>query len=132
FIAKIIDVYPDTTIITSAISDKVTMQGYQMLLRGEVLRGRFRNSFSIPEPFKPNTVTPVTINLPDVAHTFKKGHKLMVQIQNTWFPLVDRNTNQYMDIWQADETDFVKNTLHIYTSQKYPSNIRFGTLQNNK
>lgn len=132
FIAKIIDVYPDTTIITSAISDKVTMQGYQMLVRGEVLRGRFRNSFSIPEPFKPNTVTPVTINLPDVAHTFKKGHKLMVQIQNTWFPLVDRNTNQYMDIWQADETDFVKNTLHIYTSQKYPSNIRFGTLQNNK
>ena len=101
FIVKIIDVYPDTTTALPAKNDEVLMANYQMLVRGEVLRGKFRNSFSKPEPFVPNQVTAVTVNLPDVAHTFKKGHKLMVQIQHSWFPLVDRNPNQFMDIYQA-------------------------------
>ena len=128
FIAKIIDVYPDTTTISSAISNKVTMQGYQMLVRGEVLRGRFRNSFSSPEPFVPNKVTAVTLTLPDVAHTFKKGHRLMIQIQNTWFPLVERNPNQFINIWQAKESDFIKNTFKIYTGSPYQSNVELTTL----
>src|SRR5690606_22760268 len=97
FIVKVIDVYPDTSSVTSPVSDKIVMKGYQMLIRGEVLRGRFREGFDKEKPFVPNEITTVKLTLPDVAHTIKKGHKLMIQIQHTWFPLVDRNPNQMID-----------------------------------
>ncbi|MFZ4863780.1 CocE/NonD family hydrolase [Sphingobacterium sp. Mn56C] len=128
FIVKIIDVYPDTTTLTSAVSDRVVMQGYQMLVRGDVLRGRFREGMDTPKPFEPNKVTSVQVNLPDVAHTFKKGHKLMVQIQHTWFPLLDRNPNQFIDIFKAKKEDFIPNTHRIYFSKEKPSRIMFGRL----
>lgn len=129
FIVKVIDVYPDTSKATSPVTDKIVMQGYQMLVRGEVLRGRFREGFDKEKPFQPNEITSVNLTLPDVAHTFKKGHKLMIQIQHTWFPLVDRNPNQMIDVFKAKEEDFIKNTHRIYFDKNNPSNIKFTTLQ---
>lgn len=128
FIVKVIDVYPDSSTAVSAIQSDIVMPGYQMLVRGEILRGKFRNSFSSPQPFVPNEITNVKINLPDVAHTFKKGHKIMVHVQHTWFPLADRNPNQFMDIYQAKAEDYIKNTHRIYFDKSAPSYIKFTTL----
>lgn len=128
FIVKIIDVYPDSSSATSAKNETVVMPNYQMLVRGEILRGKFRNSFSEPEPFKPNEITTVKVILPDVAHTFKEGHKLMVQIQHTWFPLADRNPNQFMDIYKAKAEDYIKNTHKLYFDKEHPSKIVFQAL----
>ena len=90
------------------------MGGYQMLVRGEVMRGRFRNSFEKPEAFVPGQPTRVKYNLSDIAHTFKKGHKIMVQVQSSWFPLVDRNPQQFIDIYHAKDSDFKKATIKLY------------------
>lgn len=128
FVVKVIDVYPDTSDSTSPLSEKIVMPGYQMLVRGEILRGKFRNSFSNPEPFNPDEITSVNVELPDVAHTFKKGHKLMIQIQHSWFPLVDRNPNQFMDIYNAEPEDFKPNTHRLHFDQDNKSAIRFSIL----
>ena len=85
-----------------------------MLVRGEIMRGKYRNSFEKPEAFTPNKPTPVSFVLPDVAHTFKKGHRLMIQIQSTWFPLADRNPQKFINIYKADNSDFQKATIRIY------------------
>ncbi|MGI8952328.1 MAG: CocE/NonD family hydrolase [Chitinophagaceae bacterium] len=116
FIVKIIDVLPDEN-------------QTQQLVRAEILRGKFRNSFQNPEPFKPNEITPINLVLNDVAHTFLKGHKIMVQIQSSWFPLVDRNPQQFMDIANADAKDFQKTTIRIYHDAKHPSNIQVLALK---
>jgi uncharacterized protein len=112
FIVKLIDVFPDN--FSYSDTDTYIMNGYQMLVRGEVMRGKFRNSFERPEPFVPNKITKVQFALPDVAHTFKKGHKIMVQVQSSWFPLVDRNPQKFVDIYHAKERDFQKATIRIY------------------
>ena len=112
FIVKVIDVFPDK--FSYSDSDKYMMDGYQMLVRGEVMRGKFRNSFEKPEPFVPNKITNVKYTLPDIAHTFKKGHRLMIQVQSTWFPLVDRNPQKFTDIYHAKESDFQKATIKVY------------------
>src|SRR5690606_13995801 len=93
FVVKLIDVFPNDT--TPALN------GYQQLVRGEIMRGKFRKSFEVPVPFKPNKVEEVKFELPDVAHTFRIGHQLMIQIQSSWFPLMDRNPQQFMNIYQA-------------------------------
>ena len=128
FVVKVIDVYPDTSAAISAENEKVVMPNYQMLVRGEILRGKFRNSFSKPEAFRPNEITKLDVTLPDVAHTFKKGHRIMVQIQHSWFPLADRNPNQFMDIYQAKANDYNPNTHRIYLDKNNPSKITFTTL----
>lgn len=112
FVVKLIDVFPDD--FKYEKENGYVMNGYQMLVRGEVMRGKFRNSFEKPEPFVPNKPTRVKYELPDVAHTFKKGHRLMIQLQSSWFPLVDRNPQQFMDIYQAKDSDFKKATIRIY------------------
>jgi len=113
FIVKLIDVFPDNTPVDPAT--RYPMGGYQMLVRAEIMRGRFRNSFEKPEPFTPGKPTQVKYTLPDVAHTFKKGHKLMIQIQSTWFPLTDRNPQKYVEnINKAKDADFVKETIKVY------------------
>ena len=105
------------------------MGGYQMMVRSEVIRGRFRNSYEHPEPFKPNEPTNVKLELLDVLHTFKKGHRIMVQIQSTWFPLVDRNPQKYVpNIFEATEEDFIEATQRVYRSTLHPSSIRVGIL----
>lgn len=112
FIVKLIDVLPDDAAANP--DTKYPMAGYQMLVRAETMRGKFRNSFSKPEPFVPGKATQVKFSVPDVAHTFKKGHRIMVQIQSTWFPLTDRNPQQFVDINKATDKDFVKETISIY------------------
>ncbi len=115
FIVKVIDVLPD---------EKHTQQ----LVRAEVLRGKFRNSFEKPEPFVPNQPTPLKLVLNSTAHTFLKGHKIMIQIQSSWFPLVDRNPQKFMDIPSANESDFQKATIKIYHDTKHPSKIEVKEL----
>ncbi|MGH2624793.1 MAG: CocE/NonD family hydrolase, partial [Sphingobacterium sp.] len=129
FVVKVIDVYPDSSKVISAVNEEVVMPNYQMLVRGEILRGKFRNSFSKPETFTPNKITELTVTLPDVAHTFKKGHRIMVHIQHSWFPLADRNPNQFMDIYKAKSSDYIPNTHRIYLDQKNPSKITFSTFK---
>ncbi|HMF70681.1 MAG TPA: CocE/NonD family hydrolase [Flavitalea sp.] len=127
FVVKIIDVFPDDfkyqTPTPDPVNTQITMGGYQMLVRGEIMRGRFRNSFEQPSPFKPNSVERVKFTLPDIAHTFKKGHKLMIQIQSSWFPLVDRNPQKFVNIYTANENDFQKATIRIFHDGTNSSNI---------
>ncbi|TAE15717.1 MAG: CocE/NonD family hydrolase [Bacteroidetes bacterium] len=115
FVVKVIDVFPDS--FSYAGNKTYEMNNYQMLVRGEVMRGKFRNSFEKPEPFVPNKPTQVKFTLPDVAHTFQKGHKIMIQIQSSWFPLVDRNPQQFMDIYKATDKDFIKSTIGVFHNQ---------------
>jgi putative CocE/NonD family hydrolase len=130
FVVKVIDVFPDdfkypgTQQATGRdAGGDYPMGGYQMLVRGEIMRGRFRRSFSTPEPFKPNKIEQVKLDLPDVAHTFKKGHRLMIQIQSSWFPLADRNPQKFVNIYEADENDFQKATIRIYHDAVNTSSI---------
>ncbi len=125
FVVKLIDVFPDTFAYknTSPTDVVYPMAGYQMLVRGEVMRGKFRNSFEKPEAFAPNKIEKVNFYLPDVAHTFKKGHQIMVQIQSSWFPLVDRNPQKFINIYEASDSDFQKATIKIYHDAAHPSSI---------
>ena len=121
FVVKIIDVFPDDfSYPKDAISngENYPMGGYQMLVRGEIMRGKFRNSFEKPEPFEPGVKTKVSFELPDVAHTFKKGHRLMIQIQSSWFPLADRNPQTFTNIYTADEKDFKTAVIKIFTGKE--------------
>lgn len=129
FVVKLIDVFPDSSAQPQGMETSVPLSGYQMLVRGEVLRGRFRNSFETPEPFTPGKITRVRFELPDVAHTFKKGHRIMVQVQNSWFPLVDRNPQKFVDIYSCSESDFQKATQRIYHSAAHPSSVNVMVLQ---
>jgi predicted acyl esterase len=95
----------------------IVMGGYEQLVRSEVFRGRFRNSFEKPEPFKPDQITDVNFALQDVLHTFKRGHRMMIQIHSTWFPFIDRNPQKYVDnIYKASADDFIKSTIKVYGS----------------
>ena len=124
WIVKVIDVYPDTAANTIATGTGVKMAGYQQMVRSEPLRGKYRNNFAKPEPFVPGKVTPVSWELQDVLHTFKKGHRIMIQIQSSMFPLIDRNPQVFTDIMKASESDFVKATQRVYTSKEHPSFIK--------
>jgi predicted acyl esterase len=91
------------------------MGGYQQLVRAEVIRGRFRDSFEFPKPFTPIQKTAVDLKLQDILHTFKKGHRIVIQVQSTWFPYIDRNPQHYVpNIFEAKESDFTKSTITIY------------------
>lgn len=94
-----------------------------MLVRGEIMRGRFRNSFEKPSAFTPNKIENVKFTLPDVAHVFKKGHKIMVQIQSSWFPLFDRNPQQFIDIYKCDDKDFIECEIKVHTSKNNASKL---------
>lgn len=129
YVIKLIDVFPDTLSNYPENDKNVPMAGYQMLVRGDILRGRFRNSFENPEPFESGKITQVNFELPDVAHTFKKGHRIMIQVQNSWFPLVDRNPQTFVNIYEADESDFIKATHRIYHDQEHPSGVELMILK---
>jgi putative CocE/NonD family hydrolase len=123
WIVKLIDVYPNDTPDPTPNPAEVRMGGYQQLVRGEVMRGRFRNSLEKPEPFVAGQTTPVKFTLPDVCHTFRAGHKVMVQVQSSWFPLIDRNPQTYVDPLKAKESDFQKATQRVYRSRETPSKV---------
>lgn len=142
FVVKIIDVFPskftyDSTYCCDWLiglpkkleKEPYLMDNYQMLVRGEIMRGKFRNSFEKPEPFKPGEITTVKFDLPDVAHTFKAGHKLMIQIQSSWFPIADRNPQQFVDIYHCDEKDFVKSDIKVYHDKTNASSIVLPVLK---
>jgi uncharacterized protein len=126
-VVKLIDVYPNDA--PKFEKSAVPTAGYQMLVRGEILRGRFRNSFEKPEAFTPNTPTTTPIRLPDVAHTFKKGHRIMIQVQSSWFPLFDRNPQQFVNINTCTDTDFKKATHKIYTQSTQASFLKLPVLK---
>ena len=113
WIVKLIDVLPDDEKDTVP-NNNVEMGGYQRLIRFEIMRGKFRNSLENPVPFKPNEVTNVKFSLNDIDHTFLKGHRIMVQIQSSFFPFFDRNPQKFVDIYNASETDFQKATNRVY------------------
>jgi len=126
WIVKVIDVHPADAETNEEMQDHLKMSNYHLMVRSEVLRGRFRNSFSEPEPFVPNRKTAVNIKLQDVFHTFKKGHRLQVQVQSTWFPLIDLNPQTYVEnIFKANETDFKTQTHTVFTD----SSLEFSVLQ---
>jgi len=117
FVVKLIDVYPNDAKSTKVTPENVVMAGYQQLVRAEVFRGRFRNSFENPEPFTPNETENVTFPLQDILHTFKKGHRIMIQIHSTWFPYIDRNPQKYVDnIYKAEDKDFQKAVIKVLGS----------------
>lgn len=130
FVVKLIDVFPDNLSFNQVniYSENeplliYPMGGYEMLVHGEVFRGRYRKSFEKPEPFIPGKIERVKYDLGDVAHTFKKGHRIMIQIQSSWFPLVDRNPQKFINIYEAGADDFVKSYIRIYHNNKNASHI---------
>jgi putative CocE/NonD family hydrolase len=135
WVVKLIDVFPDTleqsgpwsSLVHSANAEQ--FRGYEMLVRGDVLRGKFRKSMSHPEPFVPGAITPISIVMNDALHTFKKGHRIMVQVQSSWFPMIDRNPGRFIDIFKATAEDFQKTTQRVYTSPDHPSSVKLGVLQ---
>jgi putative CocE/NonD family hydrolase len=129
YVVKLIDVFPEDTTSPADHKIDVPLGGYQMLIRGDILRGRYRNSFEKPEAFIPGKVAEVKFELPDIAHTFKKGHRIMVQVQNSWFPLVDSNPQKFVNIYQCSESDFQKATHRIYHDKKRPSQIKVKVLK---
>ncbi|MBI3792239.1 MAG: CocE/NonD family hydrolase [Gemmatimonadetes bacterium] len=117
-IVKLIDVYPDT-----GMTD-VKMNGYQFMVANDVFRARFRRAADKPEPLVPGQVTPVTVDLHTQAYTFRKGHRVMVQVQSTWFPLIDRNPQKFVpNIFEAKESDFIAASQRVYRSSQHPSQI---------
>jgi hypothetical protein len=136
FVVKLIDVFPDSLsynkIDIYADKDPVIdypMGGYEMLVHGEIFRGRYRKSFENPEPFEPGQIERVKFDIGDVAHTFKRGHRIMIQIQSSWFPLVDRNPQKFVNIYEAKESDFQKATIRIHHNSKNASNILLPVLK---
>lgn len=129
FVVKVIDVYPGDFPDPESNSDVVKMGGYQRLIRGEPFRGRFRNSFEKPEPFEPGVVARIEFEMPDICHTFRRGHRVMVQVQSSWFPLVDRNPQTYVNIPNAPEDAFRKARHRVYRSGETPSLITLLVLR---
>ena len=136
FVVKIIDVLPDNFGFNDVniyaeedASKNYPMGGYQMLVRAEIFRGRYRNSYEKPSAFTPGKVEEVKFELPSIAHSFKKGHRLMVQVQSSWFPLVDRNPQQFIDIYHCSEKDFIKSDIKIYHDAQNASKLILPVLK---
>lgn len=123
WIVKLIDVYPEK------YPEKWQLSGYELMIADEVFRGRFRNSFEKPEPIQPGVVTPFKIELHTANHVFTKGHRIMVQVQSTWFPIIDRNPQKFVpNIFEAQESDYQKATHRIYRSKRFPSSVEISVL----
>ncbi len=132
WVVKLIDVYPDNSPDNPSTRKGMRMGEYQQMIRSEVIRGRYRKSYEKPVPFIPNQIDYIDLQLQDILHCFKKGHKIMVQVQSTWFPLVDRNPQKYVDnIFNASEADFVKVTNRVYHQDGAESFIEVNILSEN-
>jgi putative CocE/NonD family hydrolase len=123
WIVKLIDVYPEK------VAEDWKLSGYELMIADEIFRGRFRNSFEKPEPITPGEVTPFTIDLHTADHVFKKSHRIMVQVQSSWFPLYDRNPQRFVpNIFEAKDSDYQKATQRVYRSKRYPSSVEMSVL----
>jgi len=121
WVVKLIDVYPDKP------DTEWNLSSFELMIADEIFRGRYRNSYEKPEPIVPGEITPFTIDLHTADHVFKKGHRIMVEVQSTWFPLYDRNPQKFVpNIFEAKDSDYQKATQKIYRSQKYPSQVEIS------
>jgi len=129
WIVKLIDIFPESSpeIIQEEQGEK--SGNFQMLVGADVFRGKYRNSFEKPEPFLPEEIVRITYDLRDKYHCFRKGHRIMVHVQSTWFPLIDRNPQKFVDIYHAVESDFQKTTHKVYRSVKHSSHLKLRILQ---
>src|SRR5262249_28375934 len=118
FVVKLIDVFPDDAPDPRFNPTNFRAGGYEMLIRSEPTRAKYRKSWSKPEAMAPGAVTELAFEMPDVNHTFQKGHRIMIQIQSSWFPLVDRNPQKFVNIYTASDADFQKATERVYHSAK--------------
>jgi len=136
FVVKIIDVYPPDypqpetkgapgapAPLTDVPPPSIILAGYQQLLRGWPLRAKFRNSFEKPEPMAPGQVEELNFTAPDINHTFRRNHRIMIQVQSTWFPLIDRNPQTFVNIPDAKPSDFKKATERVYRGQGKSSGV---------
>ncbi len=124
WVVKLIDVFPDDAPDHPHLATHEHMGGYQMMVRSEAIRGRYREGYDAPRRFVPDRPTLVRLPLQDVLHTFEPGHRVMVQIQSTWFPMMDRNPQRWVDnIFEAVESDFVPATHRVHHDAKHPSRI---------
>lgn len=128
WVVKLIDVYPGDAPEPSPNPAGVRMGHFQMLLAGEVMRGKFRNSVTDPEPMVPGEITPISFDLRDRLHTFVAGHRIMVQVQSSWFPVIDRNPQQFVDIYTITEAAFQKATQRVYHTPANPSHLEVRVL----
>ncbi|WP_395405283.1 CocE/NonD family hydrolase [Pseudoduganella sp. UC29_106] len=132
FVVKLIDVYPHELPAPARTGERpadtpppsLKLAGYQQLVRGNPIRGKFRNSFEKPEPFTPGKVESVSYHLGEVNHTFRRGHRIMVQVQSSWFPLIDLNPQTFVNIPQAKPEDFQKATQRVYHAPETPSGLQ--------
>lgn len=130
WIVKLIDVFPAYTPDDEHTPEGVHLSNYHMLVRSEIMPGRYRNSFEKPEPLEPGKITEIQVPLQDVFHTFKKGHRIQVQIQSTWFPLFSRNPQKFVpNIYEAEESDYIKATHKVYHNTSHPSRIEVTVLE---
>jgi putative CocE/NonD family hydrolase len=127
FVVKLIDVYPDRFPDEKGdVSNK--LGGFQQMVRGDLIRGKFRNSLEKPEPFEPNKPVPVNFTTSDTYHTFQRGHRIMIQIHSTWFPVSDVNPQRFMKIGEAKPSDFQKAVERIYHTPDMASQIKVGIM----
>jgi len=127
WVVKLIDVYPQK------VESDWKLSGYELMIADEIFRGRYRNSYEKPEAIIAGQVTPYTINLHTADHVFKKGHRIMVQVQSTWFPLYDRNPQKFVpNIFDAKESDYQKATQRVYRSKEYPSSVEISVVPENE
>ncbi len=129
WVVKLIDVYPPDAPDNDPNPQNVRMGGFQMMLAGDVFRAKFRESYKSPKPLVPDEVTPIEFDLLDKHHTFLAGHKIMVQIQSSWFPLIDRNPQKFVNIFEAVGSDFQKATNRVYRSPRFASHIKLMVLE---
>jgi putative CocE/NonD family hydrolase len=123
FVVKVIDVYPDDAPNNAALNPAIPMGGFQMMVRGEIMRAKFRNGFDKTVPMVPGKVAELKWDVEDINHTFLKGHRIMIQVQSTWFPLNDRNPQKFVNIYKATEADFQKVTNKVYFTPQFPSHV---------
>ena len=138
WVVKLIDVYPPDRSMQATSSGEEhgkdvgpptpTLAGYQQLVRGEPFRGKFRKSFEKPEPFVPGQVEAVSFTMPDINHVFRRGHRVMIQVQSTWFPLVDRNPQTFVNIPTAKPENFKTATQRVVRSQTQASGVEVFVL----
>ena len=135
FVVKIIDVFPDgfsyadsLYLAPQAPTSRALMSGYQMLVRGEIMRGKYRESFRSPIPFIPGEVTKVSFTLPDVSHTFLPGHRLMFQIQSSWFPLADRNPQTFCNIYTCPDSAFQPCRISVHVESEAASCVKLPVI----
>lgn len=129
WVVKLVDVFPNDAPDPQPNPKEIRMGGYQMLVRGEPFRGRFRNGFDRPAPFTPGKMELVEFELPDVFHTFRRGHRIMIHLQSSWFPLVDRNPQKFVRIHEAKASDFIRATHRVFRSKQAASAVILPVLE---